>query len=82
MDASERIPLPPPAYVTPPVSRSKMYHHSSSFQPDTTYGGYAQTPSVPTSSYRNENQVGNLFPLYKFADIKDKPGMLLVNQNI
>ncbi|XP_030545057.2 E3 ubiquitin-protein ligase RGLG5-like [Rhodamnia argentea] len=56
LDASERIPVPPPAYVTPPVRVSKTYH-SSSFQPDTTYGGYIPTPSAPTSSYRNDNQV-------------------------
>ncbi|KAK3416691.1 hypothetical protein EUGRSUZ_H02465 [Eucalyptus grandis] len=68
LDAPERIPVPPPAYVTPPVSSSKTYYRSSSFQPDTTYGsyiqtpgadttygGYTQSPSAPTSSYRNEN---------------------------
>lgn len=56
LDAPERIPVPPPAYVTPRVSSSKTYH-SSSFQPDTSYGSYTATSSAPTSSYRNDNQV-------------------------
>ncbi|KAI3441100.1 uncharacterized protein J3R85_002774 [Psidium guajava] len=44
-DAPERIPIPPPDYVTPPVS-SLM-----------TNGGYTSTMSTPTSSYQNENRV-------------------------
>ncbi|KAF8017438.1 hypothetical protein BT93_H2573 [Corymbia citriodora subsp. variegata] len=57
LGAPERIPVPPPAFVTPPVSSSKTYYRTSSFQPDTTYDDYIQTPSVPTtSSYRTDNQ--------------------------